>query len=113
MRSKRKSTDGVVAAVIFGAAPVAATRRRALLHELHMLRAASRGASLRAGRYENPQDLGSDTTGACPAAHERAVMTVRLTLLLVIVGGALLLFTGPDGVLPWGQEVGGVVERPR
>lgn len=26
----------------------------------------------------------------CPAAHARAVMTVRLTLLLVIVGVALI-----------------------
>lgn len=99
MRSKHKSTNGVVTAVRFGAAPIAATRRHAL-HELHMLRAASRGASLREGRHENPQDLGADTTGVCPAAYERAVMTVRLTLLLVIVGGALFLFTGPDGVLP-------------
>ncbi len=36
----------------------------------------------------------------CPAAHERAVLTVRLTLLLVIVGVALLLFKGPGGLLP-------------
>ena len=36
----------------------------------------------------------------CPAAHERAVVTVRLTLLLVIVGLVLFLFNGPGGVLP-------------
>ena len=34
----------------------------------------------------------------CPAAHERAVVTVRLTLLLIIVGLALFLFIGPGGV---------------
>lgn len=38
----------------------------------------------------------------CPAAHERAVATVRLTLLLVIVGLALFLFNGPGGLLPSG-----------
>ena len=48
---------------------------------------------------------------ACVAAHERAVMTVRLTLLLLIIGAALFLFTGPGGVLPLGQESGGAVER--
>lgn len=36
----------------------------------------------------------------CPAAHERAVVTVRLTLLLMIVGLALFLFAGPGGSLP-------------
>lgn len=36
----------------------------------------------------------------CPAAHKRAVLTVRLTLLLLIVGVALFLFTGPGGLFP-------------
>ena len=36
----------------------------------------------------------------CPAAHERAVVTVKLTLLLAIVGLALFLFVGPGGALP-------------
>ena len=48
---------------------------------------------------------------ASVAAHERAVMTVRLTLLLLIIGVALFLFKGPGGVLPSGQEFGGDVER--
>jgi hypothetical protein len=47
----------------------------------------------------------------CPAAHERAVVTVRLTLLLLVVGLALFLFVGPGGVLPLGRELGGGVER--
>jgi hypothetical protein len=34
------------------------------------------------------------------AAHKSAVMTVRLTLLLLIVGVALFLFTGSGGTLP-------------
>lgn len=37
---------------------------------------------------------------ASTAAHERAVMTVRLTLLLLIVGVALFLTRGGGGVLP-------------
>jgi hypothetical protein len=47
----------------------------------------------------------------CPAAHERAVVTVRLTLLLVIVGLALFLFIGPGGRPPNGQELGSPAER--
>ena len=46
----------------------------------------------------------------CPAAHERAVMTVRLTLLLLIVGAALFLFTGPGGVLTVRTGPGAPVE---
>ncbi|HEX8720735.1 MAG TPA: hypothetical protein VF736_08915 [Pyrinomonadaceae bacterium] len=38
--------------------------------------------------------------GACVAAHERAVMTVRVTLLLLIIGVALLVCAGPGGALP-------------
>ena len=38
----------------------------------------------------------------CHAAHERAVVTVRLTLLLIIVGLALFLFISPGGGLPFG-----------
>jgi hypothetical protein len=38
-------------------------------------------------------------------------MTVRLTLLLLIVGAALFLFTGPGGVLPVGPGPGEPVER--
>lgn len=38
-------------------------------------------------------------------------MTVRLTLLLLIVGVALFLFTGPGGVLPSGPQPGAAVER--
>lgn len=34
------------------------------------------------------------------AAHERAVMTVRATLLLLLVGVALLISAGPGGALP-------------
>lgn len=56
---------------------------------------------MKAERDDNP----------CPAAHERAVMTVRLTLLLLVVGVALFLFNGPGGVLPWGRDAGGVAER--
>jgi hypothetical protein len=37
-------------------------------------------------------------------------MTVRLTLLLLIVGAFLFLFTGPDGVLPLGP--GGPLDHP-
>ncbi len=39
-------------------------------------------------------------TGFCAAAHERAVITVRLMLLLLILGAALFLFKGPGGKLP-------------
>jgi hypothetical protein len=38
--------------------------------------------------------------GACEAAHGRAVMTVRLTLLLLIIGVALLVSAGPGVALP-------------
>jgi hypothetical protein len=41
-----------------------------------------------------------DASGACPAAHERAVVTVRLTILLLIIGFALFLFTDTCGSLP-------------
>ena len=34
------------------------------------------------------------------AAHRSAVMTVRLTLLLLIVGVALFLFTGSGSTFP-------------
>lgn len=45
-------------------------------------------------------------------AHERAVITVRLTLLLLIIGVALLLFDGYGGTRRVGQEHGDSVERP-
>jgi hypothetical protein len=38
-------------------------------------------------------------------------MTVRLTLLLLIVGVALFLFTGPGGVLPAEHERSDAFER--
>lgn len=47
-----------------------------------------------------------DTSGACPAAHERAVMTVRVTLLLLLIGVALFLFTDPGGAFHSGQGFG-------
>jgi hypothetical protein len=47
--------------------------------------------------------LVKDASGACPSAHERAVMTVRLTIVLLIIGVALFIFTGPGGALPLGQ----------
>lgn len=49
----------------------------------------------------------------CPAAHERAVVTVRLTLLLVIIGVALFLCSGPVGLLPLGPESGDRAGRHR
>jgi hypothetical protein len=33
-------------------------------------------------------------------------MTVRVTLLLLIIGAALFLFTGPGGALSMGQKLG-------
>jgi hypothetical protein len=50
-------------------------------------------------------------SGAGDAAHERAVMTVRLTLLLLIIGVALFLFTGSGGANRVGQERGDAVEH--
>jgi hypothetical protein len=38
-------------------------------------------------------------------------MTVRLTLLLLIIGVALFLFTGPGGALPSGRHFGDPAER--
>jgi len=63
------------------------------------------------GRREDRENLGDANTGACPAAHERAVVTVRLTLLLVIVGAALFLFGGAGGGVPSRPDSGGAVER--
>lgn len=62
-----------------------------------------RDASRPGGPPAHGEDRGAAVTLTCAAAHERAVMTVRLTLLLLIVGIALFLFTGPGGVLPSGQ----------
>jgi hypothetical protein len=45
------------------------------------------------------------------AAHERAVITVRLTLLLLIIGVALFLLDGYDVTHRVGQERGDSVER--
>ena len=41
-----------------------------------------------------------DDKTSCVAAHERAVMTVRLTLLLLIIGAALFFFTGSGDARP-------------
>jgi hypothetical protein len=70
-----------------------------------------RGASPLEGRHVHRENLGAATSGASTAAHARAVMTVRLTLLLLIIGVALFLFTGPGGALPLGSERGDPVER--
>jgi hypothetical protein len=43
---------------------------------------------------------------ASAAAHARAVMTVRLTVLLLMIGVALFLFDIPGGALPRVQERG-------
>jgi hypothetical protein len=45
------------------------------------------------------------------AAHARAVMTVRLTVLLLIIGVALFLFDIPGGALPQGPERGSPAGR--
>ena len=73
--------------------------------------ASRRGTSPRGSRRANPYELEAATTGACPGAHARAVMTVRLTLLLIIFGVAFFLFTGPGGGVPAGPELGGAAER--
>jgi hypothetical protein len=52
---------------------------------------------------DDSRGLVKDASEACPAAHERAVLTVRLTLLLLIIGVALFLFTGPGAALPAGR----------
>lgn len=54
-----------------------------------------------------------DDNQASDEAHERAVMTVRVTLLLLIIGAALFIFTSPGGAFPFGQEPGDHVERNR
>ena len=48
---------------------------------------------------------------ASDAARERAVITVRLTLLLLVIGVALFLFPEPGGAPPSEQERGGHAER--
>jgi hypothetical protein len=53
-----------------------------------------RGALPLEGRHVHRENLGAATSGECAAAHARAVMTVRLTLLLFIIGVALFIFGG-------------------
>jgi hypothetical protein len=45
-------------------------------------------------KMKTGRDKTRGSSGACAAAHERAVVTVRLTLLLLVVGAALLIFDG-------------------
>ncbi len=66
---------------------------------------------------EDERDDGRVSTGcaagASDAAHRRAVMTVRLTLLLLIIGVALFLFTGSGGAFPVRTEPGVPAGRQR
>jgi hypothetical protein len=77
---------------------------------VHVKSSSGRATYLRGARRAREDNVGGVASTSSAAAHERAVMNVRLTLLLLIIGVALFLFTGPGGVLPLGPEFGGAVE---
>lgn len=59
------------------------------------------------------EDFGRALSGEGLAAHERAVMTMRLTLLLLLAGAILFLFNGFDRTQTDGRRRGGLVEYSR
>jgi len=52
-----------------------------------------------------------ETEPVSAAAHERAVMMVRFTLLLLVIGVALFIFTGYGGTRGEGQRLEHPAER--
>lgn len=69
-----------------------------------------RVAFRREGRYRRGEEFVWAFSGEGAAAHERAVMTVKLTLLLLAVGIILFLFNGLGSAHPEGLKNGGHVE---
>lgn len=71
----------------------------------------SRGAQRREACHAQGEDFVCAGSGEVAAAHERAVITVKLTLLLLAAGIILLLFNGLGGASAAGQRSGCLIER--
>jgi hypothetical protein len=61
-------------------------------------------ASARGGLHPHGEGIGSEAINGSAEAHERAVMTVKLTLLLLIIGIALFFSVGLNSGHPVGPK---------